>query len=311
MFTQLPWHLIVDIVSRYLSECPLPLYFVCKRLSKLKAALPPKGPAHSRFICEKNYEKHLSRFAIRNGHLSLLKWICKELRYPNRVLDYFCICSEEKESVTRQAYIDNPNMCKKSSTSEGSAMFGAVHSGNLPLLKWLYNKRKMSASFSFCCVIAARKNRLDILQWLLETANSCINDWAGQEAAAYGNLETLTWIIDNDYYSGHASGLFRAAGCQNQITILDWLVKQKFKWDLDLFTDALFWDHASVLEWACANMDHRGTRVAEYEVRTYVGIMVAAKKAALYPVFLRFLRGLVCFPLIEKEAAKFDIDLSQ
>ncbi|KAL6062050.1 Ankyrin repeat domain containing protein [Balamuthia mandrillaris] len=107
--------------------------------------------------------------AARGGHLKVLQWVVKEAPYL---------------------------------WHERMLAMAAARGGQLEVLQWIWSHRKRMESNEewdkAICVVAAERNDLKMLKWIVK--NGCCGGWDGrtaEAAAALGHMDLLEWALQN------------------------------------------------------------------------------------------------------------------
>jgi hypothetical protein len=188
----------------------------------------------------------------KNGHLSTLQWWYEiNPNSFNRDTFIWAILGNHLNILEWMAQLSEYR--EHNIHSDMSYYFYAIEKNDkekTDILNWLYENNHNLIDGELYAY-AARFNRINILQWLLD--HNCPLDIDDLEeltiaAAEKGNLKILKWMLANNrYVDMHVCAINATNTENNSLCVLDWLLTEKLGfWDQDLYLAEIketdYWD---------------------------------------------------------------------
>ena len=124
----------------------------------------------------------------------------------------------------------------------------AAESGNLPLVKWLIDQKKLVPGPALVRTAAHAGNQ-NIVQWLINDKELNLDQAILYLAAEAGNLPLVKWLIDDKGMKPHQYVLYNAARSGNQ-SLVKWLIDVKgMKPDQDVMKIAVESGNLPLAQW--------------------------------------------------------------
>lgn len=131
-----------------------------------------------------------------------------------------------------------------------------AHYGHLNLLKWAHEE--CGCDFGYTTAFAAANGNIDILDYSIRRGASCTVDITFNEAVKEKQMKTLEYLRENhfDERTDNAKCFETAAIHNEDITMVVWLIKNKFNCPLDKYNMDVYVHYKACSLWKGQNIVH-------------------------------------------------------
>lgn len=196
-------------------------------------------------ICDKIYVKKqhkkyydkctdLVKYAAIYGYIEILKWT-KENGFPNT-------------NKIKDVHDTHDIVCTQ-----------GARSGHLNIIQWGLANGCVCNSRTF--TRAVKGGHLDILKWLYEFKCYYNEEGAYYDAAKYGRMEIILWLIENNYSGTNEIAIGAARG--GKLEILKWTKDNNFYWYDDIILYGIESHNLEIVQWLIKN----GCNMGHYVIR--------------------------------------------